>query len=160
MRTFSMVLAVITVFILVVFGYAALTVNIGVEVRTTIAEPASNQYEAFATACSWAKEDGNSSVRKFTADEPGDVSGYSMVYMTVELSNWCFLPAEWVQVNVQPAAGDFLQIRQEPATARQMGRTTLQAVLISASPAPTVPRQVEVEYYIFGRKYTVMSQLM
>lgn len=160
MRTFSMVLTVITVLILIVFGYAALTVDVGVNVTAIAAEPASNQYEAFATACSWAEEDGNTSVRKFTEGEPGDVSGYSMVYMTVEISNWCFLPAEWVQVNVHPAAGDFLQINQEPATARQMGRTTLQAVLISSSPAPTVPRQVEVEYYIFGRKYTVASQVL
>ena len=83
MRTFAMVLAVITVFILVVFGYAALTVDMGVEVKSIIAEPASNQYEAFNTACSWAREEGNSSVRKFTADEPGDISGYSMVYMTL-----------------------------------------------------------------------------
>lgn len=159
MRTFSIVTAVITALILIVTGYGLLTTNVGVDVLSVTAEPASNQYEAFTMATSWARENDSMSVTKFTNDEPGDISQYSIAYLTVEVSNWCYLPAEWVQVRVLPASGDLLQIRQDSGTARALGKTVFQAVVLTSAQNPTVERQVEVEYYIFGHKYTVTSTL-
>lgn len=159
MRTFSIVMAVVTAVVLLVVGYAALTTDVGVSVVATSSEPASNQYEAFMMATAWARENDSMNVVKF-ADSDADVSQCSVVYLTVEVSNWCFLPAEWVQLHVQPANGDILQIRQESGSARGFGRTAFQAVLITSAANPNVGRQVEVEYYIFGRKYTAMSQLV
>lgn len=159
MRTFSIVTAVITALVLVIVGYAALTTDVGVAVLSTTSEPASNQYEAFTMATTWAKENNTASVTCYTSDEPGDVSQYNMVYLTIEVSNWCYLPAEWLQIRVNPIDGDLLQIRQDSGTARAMGKTVFQAVLVTSAADPTVARQVEVEYYIFGRKYTVTSQI-
>ena len=140
-------------------GYGALTTNVGVQVLSVTSEPASNQYEAFSMATAWARENDSMSVIKFTNDEPGDISNYSMVYLTVEVSNWSYLPAEWVQIRVNPASGDLLQIRQDSASARALGKTVFQAVLLTSAQNPTVERQVEVEYYIFGHNYTVTSTL-
>ena len=159
MRTFSIVTAVVTALILVIVGYGMLTTNVGVDVLSTTAEPASNQYEAFSMATTWARDNDSMSVTKFTNDEPGSISDYSIAYITVEVSNWCYLPAEWVQVRVKPADGDLLQIRQESGTARALGKTIFQAVIVTNAQNPTVERQVEVEYYIFGRKHTVTSKL-
>lgn len=159
MRTFSIVLAVVTAVLIALMGYVALTDDLGVTVTATVSEPASNQYEAFTMATSWAKSGDSASVTSFTDGEAGDISNYSMVYMTVEVSNWCFLPAEWVQLHVKPAEGDLLQIRQESGSARGLGKTVFQAVLISGAGNPNVERQVELEYYLFGRKHTVMSAL-
>lgn len=159
MRTFSIVTAVVTALIILIVGYGALTTNVGVQVLSVTSEPASNQYEAFSMATAWARENDSMSVIKFTNDEPGDISNYSMVYLTVEVSNWSYLPAEWVQIRVNPANGDLLQIRQDTASARALGKTVFQAVLLTSAQNPTVERQVEVEYYIFGHKYTATSTL-
>ncbi len=159
MRTFSIVTAVVTALIILIVGYGALTTNVGVQVLSVTSEPASNQYEAFSMATAWARENDSMSVIKFTNDEPGDISNYSMVYLTVEVSNWSYLPAEWVQIRVNPASGDLLQIRQDSASARALGKTVFQAVLLTSAQNPTVERQVEVEYYIFGHQYTVTSTL-
>ena len=159
MRTFSIVMAVVTAILVIVVGYAALTTDVGVSVVATSSEPASNQYEAFTMATAWARENDNTNVTRFT-DSEADVADCSIVYLTVEVSNWCYLPAEWVQLHVQPASGDILQIRQDSGRARGLGKTTFQAVLITSAANPNVGRQVEVEYYIFGRKYTAMSDLV
>lgn len=139
MRTFSIVTAVITALVLIIVGYAALTTDVGVTVTSTISEPASNQYEAFAMATAWARENDNMSVIKFTQDEPGDIEGYSIAYLTVEVSNWNFLPAEWVQLHVRPVDGDLLQIRQDSGTARGMGALHSRRCLYRARRIPMPP---------------------
>ncbi len=157
MRTFAIIAAVITALLLACVAYGALTTQVEVQVVAVSSEPASNQVEAFTTVNTWVKEQNGSSITRFTADELGDISNYKLVYLTVEIRNWSFMPAEWVQVQIQPAEGDVLQIRQDPATARQLGKSAVQAVLLTASQDASTPRQVTVEYYLLGQKYTVTS---
>ena len=73
MRTFSIVMAVVTAVLVIVVGYAALTTDVGVSVVATSSEPASNQYEAFAMATAWARENDNTNVTRFT-DSDADVA--------------------------------------------------------------------------------------
>ncbi len=157
MRTFSIIAAVITALLVACVGYAALTTEVGVNVVAVSSEPASNRTEAFTTVNTWVKEQNSSSITRFTGDELGDISNYTLVYLTVEVNNWSCMPAEWVQLQVQPAAGDVLQIRQDPGTARPLGKSAFQAVLLTTSQDVSSPRQVTVEYYLLGRKYTATS---
>lgn len=157
MRTFSIIAAVITALLLACAGYAALTTGVEVSVVAVSSEPASNQVEAFTTVNTWVKEQNGSSITRFTGDQLGDISNYTLVYLTVEVNNWSFMPAEWVQLHVQPAAGDVLQIRQEPGTARPLGKSSFQAVLLTSAQSAEAARQVDVEYYLMGRKHTASS---
>ena len=150
MRTFSIVTAVVTALIILIVGYGALTTNVGVQVLSVTSEPASNQYEAFSMATAWARENDSMSVIKFTNDEPGDISNYSMIYLTVEVSNWSYLPAEWVQNTRKPG-------KRRPASdtpgfglGARAGQDRVPGGAATSAQNPTVERQVEVEYYIFG----------
>ena len=110
-------------------------------------------------ATAWARENDSMSVIKFTNDEPGDTSNYSMVYLTVEVSNWSYLPAEWVQIRVNPASGDLLQIRQDYGLGARAGQDRVPGGTADERAKPHCGRPVEVKYYIFGHKYTVTSTL-
>lgn len=158
MRTFSIIAAVFTALVLLFVGYSALTGDMDVTVTSITAEPASNQYEAFTTAGAWFRKPDSTSITRFTDTALGDISNYSMAYVTVALSNWNPWPAEWIQVHVMPAEGDVMQIRQEPVTARPLGKTIVQSAIITSSSNPAEARKVMVEYYIFGRRHVVTSQ--
>ena len=157
MRVFSVIVAVFTVIVLAVSGYVMATTQIGIEVEGVYGMPASEQFEAFEMARGWAQESNTSTITRYSQDVIGDVSNYHIVFLNVRLSNWDILPAEWLQINIHPAAGDILQIRQDSARMDGMQRKTVQAVLLTSNPNYYVHRDIDVEYYLFGRKFTATT---
>ena len=157
MRTFSIIAAVITALLVACVGYAALTTEVGVNVVAVSSEPASNRTEAFTTVNTWVKEQNSSSITRFTGDELGDISNYTLVYLTVEVNNWSFMPAEWVQLQVQPGCGAtycrYVRIGHGAAA----GQVGVPGGAADHQSDVSSPRQVTVEYYLLGRKYTATS---
>ena len=157
MRVFSVIVAIFTAIVLAVSCYVMFTTQIGIEVEGVYGMPASERYEAFEMARSWAQESNTSTITRYTQDVIGDVANYHIVYLNIRLSNWDILPAEWLQINVHPAPGDILQIRQDSAAMDGVQRKTIQAVLLTANPDYYTYRDVDVEYYMFGRKFTATT---
>ena len=92
--------------------------------------------------------------------QPGDLRAQDCAFVTytVRLANKGFFPAEWVALDVQPAAGDVLQLDNVQANVLASGsRGDIAATILHAGDAADTQRSYVITCYVFGRKITLQG---
>ena len=85
----------------------------------------------------------------------GDAGNYTMMDVTLSLTNRGFLPAEWLHMSLVAQPGDIAvySLSGEGTTLPARSDGTLNLKLITTKPGEE--RAVELEYYVFGVKRQV-----
>ena len=76
--------------------------------------------------------------------------------VTVRLANKGFFPAEWISLQIQPEAGDVLQLDNNQANVLPSGsRGDIAATILHTGDAAGTRRAFGVTCYVFGRRVTI-----
>ena len=156
LKKLAILLAVILALML---GFAALFYfGANLKAEVSIATASAGDYpEAFASIRNLV-EDG-SAPQIFTGSALGDASLYQLVDVTITLENHGFFDAEWVDLRVEPAAGDVAvySLSGEGGTvaARTVDQVNLK--LITTARADAL-RAYRVQYYVYGMKREIILE--
>lgn len=150
LKKLALVLAVILALML---GFAALFYYGGeleAEAHVAVARAADHP-EAFEAVR--AIVENGAAPQTFDGAPLGDVSRYLLVDVNIDLGNRGFFPVEWLDLRVEPAAGDVavysLAGEGGSIAPRTLDRVNLK--LITAA-APDAARAVRIQYYVYGMK--------
>ena len=87
--------------------------------------------------------------------EMDDASGYVFRTYSVNLRNLGMLRAEWISMAVHPQPADIIAYGESRGfTLPAFSYGTISATLLARAGSSTA-RTVSVEYYVFGRKFTI-----
>lgn len=81
---------------------------------------------------------------------------YQVITIKVDVRNIGVLPAEWLQLRVMPDPADVALFPGGEIDVPGFGsRREITATLLAHAEAPKEPRQMRLEYYVFGRRLEV-----
>ena len=126
------------------------------QVRITTAD-AADYPEAFSAAK--AIVDGGSAPQSFTSVALGAAAQYTLVDVNITLANRGFSPAEWLDIRVEPAAGDVAvySLTGEGSTLPGRSMDLVNLKLITTARADAA-RAYCIQYYIYGMKREIEIQ--
>lgn len=92
----------------------------------------------------------------FSTDPLGDSSNYSLVDVSISLTNRGIFDAEWLNIQMQGVTGDIavysLTGDGTDVTARNSSQVNLK--LVTCAPAGS-PRSISIQYYVYGISRTI-----
>ncbi|MBR6766745.1 MAG: hypothetical protein IKM02_02210 [Clostridia bacterium] len=149
-----------TVILAIVFALLALTLavyfiggTLSAQVQV-ITAPAGEYPEAYKSIVNVIES--GSAPTYFTQEDLSDISRYTLMDVTIHLSNPGLFPAEWLDITAGGIPGDVAvySLTGEGSTvdARSGGQVNLK--LITAANA-AAPRTYTIEYYVLGMKRSV-----
>lgn len=119
-----------------------------------ISAPAADHPDAFASIRNVLSS--GSAPQQFTGDIAETPDGYTLLDVTISLSNRGLFPAEWLDIAVTPATGDVavysLTGEGGSIPAHSTGQVNLK--LITTANA-SVARMVTIRYYVYGMLKTI-----
>lgn len=151
MRALAKVLMGITLVVLVFTTYLLYGSHLKVTLESVSIQPAGERMDAFEGVKAAVKS-GEFAPYQYRNDLPGDAADYSFVTITLRVTNYGILPAEWVEIKVSPQAGDLLQVPVDPLDLPGLQSAYLSTALLSESANISENHAVWLEYYVFGRK--------
>lgn len=159
MKIIAILSAVVLLVTLVGVGSLYMTANIYVEAAGVTTMQASARQEIFDSLSDqmWL----NAVVgTPFTSNTIlGPVEDYQFCTYTVRLRNDCRIPAEMVEVQISPMAGDVLQVGGSPAITVQPGESVdVLAVLLTDADMHAI-REVVITYYMWGIPFTMKTTI-
>ena len=152
MRALAIAALVVTIIGAGAVLYGVNTLEPVVEQVSVLATPARQAQDVFDTAVRQVQE------QTFTGRVFGDVSALdaencTFVTYTARLANRGFFPAEWIALEVQPAAGDVLQLDDVQANVLPRGsRGDVTATVLHAGDTAEVERSYRISCYVLGKK--------
>ena len=148
MKKLNIVLMVVLILLVAFIVYFFAGSMLDAEVHMVTA-PASDHPDAFASIQNAISA--NAAPQRFVNDVPATADGYTLIDMTLTLSNKGVFTAEWISVEVEGASGDVavysLSGEGTDIAGRSAGQLNLK--LITAAPANT-QRRITLTYYVFG----------
>ena len=123
------------------------------EVRAVTAN-ASEYPEAFQSIRSVLES--GAAPQYFVTDALSDASQYTLVDVTIDLSNPGLFPAEWIDVQVDGISGDVAvySLTGEGSDIDARSTSQLNLKLITTASAGST-RSYRIQYYVFGMKRTI-----
>ena len=98
--------------------------------------------------------------RQFSQDALDDPANYSLVDVTINLTNRGIFAAEWLNVQLEPVTGDVAVYSLSGDGVDVSARSTAQVnlKLVTRAPAGSV-RTVSIQYYVYGVSRTIELQI-
>ena len=157
MKFFAILSVLVLLLTLVGVGSLYMTANIYVEAAGVVTSEASAQPEMFS-ALSDQLRLGALVGTSFTSETAlGPVEDYQFCIYTVRLRNDCRIPAEMVELQVSPMAGDVLQVGDVPEVTVQPGATADAAAVILTDADMHAIREITITYYMWGIPFTMKT---
>ena len=153
MKKLTLFLGVVLVLMLIAAGvyYFGGTLHGQARVQTAMA----GDYPAVFTSVCEILSNG-SAPQRYDRTIPESAEGYALADITVDLRNYGLFPAEWLHIECEGQPGDIavysLTGEGADVPARSAGSVNLK--LITAA-APDIPREITLEYYVYGMKRTI-----
>ena len=98
--------------------------------------------------------------RQFSQDVLDDPANYSLVDVTINLTNRGIFAAEWLNVQLEPATGDVAVYSLSGDGMDVSARSTAQVNLKLVTRAPAgSPRTVSIQYYVYGVSRTIRLEI-
>ena len=156
-------IAILSVLVLIVtlvgVGYLYMTANIVVEAVGVIATDAPSQEALFNELKAQVRLGavvGTPYVPDMELSGPEDYQFYTY---TVRLRNDCSVPADMIELQVTPMAGDILQIGSTADVKLPAGQTADVTATILTDVNMHAIREVTVTYYIWGVPFTMKTTI-
>ena len=154
-------IAILSVLVLIVtlvgVGYLYMTANIVVEAISVIATDAPSQEALFndlKTQVRLGAVVGTPYVGEVELTGPEDYQFYTY---TVRLKNNCTVPADMVEIQITPMAGDVLQIGSSADVKVPAGQSADVSATILTSKNMHSIREIVVTYYVWGAPFTIKT---
>ncbi len=154
MKTFAIIMIVLTLALGGTVVYALLNTSLQVTAQGFQAAPASSRESEFATLRD-ALEGGYLTGVAYDADAQLDADACQFYMYTLRLKNNGLVPAEMVEMQISPRSGDVLAYGSGEKVDIAPGATQdVRCMLLTRSQGGTV-REMTVTYYLWGHAYTV-----
>ncbi len=123
-----------------------------------ISASAGDHPEAFASIANVLSSD--SAPQLFSTDPLGDAANYSLLDISVNLTNRGIFDAEWLNIQLKGVTGDVavysLTGDGTDIAARSSGQVNLK--LVTRAPVDS-PRSISIQYYVFGISRTITVEI-
>ena len=157
MKYFAILTVLILIVTLVGVGYMYMSANIVVAEVSVVATEAANQPVHFAELRQQLRLGAVTGTPFVAAQELSDAEDYQFLTYTVRLKNNTSVPADMVELQITPMAGDILQIGSYHDVKLPAGQTAdVTATILTARNMHAI-REVTITYYIWGAPFTMKT---
>ena len=157
MKYFAIITVLILIATLVGVGYLYMNANIFVEAVGVIATDAVSQYELYEDLRDQLRLGAVAGTPYIAATELAGPENYQFLTYTVRLRNNTAVPADMVELQVTPMAGDVLQIGSFEDVKLPAGRSMDATATILTDVNMHGIREVTITYYIWGVPFTMKT---
>lgn len=159
MRAIAKFLTFITVVVLLAGGYLIWACELKVSPAGVVVESAADRPETFQSMYD-ASLVGSPNYIFFTQDPlVPDAAQYSLVTYTLKVRNLNALPAEWMQLDVEPKSGDVLIVKPSVEDAPAFNEQVVTVTLMTDRATSDYIRSATLSYYVYGHEYSLPLQL-
>lgn len=159
MKYFATISVLILIVALVAVGYMYMTANLYVEAVGVVAADAPSQLPLFEELREQVRLGAVLGTPYTTAQELSDAANYQFYTYTVRLKNDTSVPADMVELQVTPMAGDILQIGSY-TDVKLPAKQTVDATATILTEKDMHPiREVTISYYIWGVPFTTKTTI-
>ena len=157
MKYFAILTVLILIVTLVGVGYMYMNANIFVEAVGVIATDAQSQQALFEELQTQLRLGAVVGTPYTAAQELSGLEDYQFLTYTVRLRNNCSVPADMVELQITPMAGDILQIGSSQDVKLPAGQTVDATATILTGVNMHAIREVTITYYIWGVPFTMKT---
>ena len=157
MKYFAIITVLILIATLVGVGYLYMNANVFVEAVGVIATDAVSQYELYEDLRDQLRLGAVAGTPYIAATEISGPENYQFLTYTIRLRNNTSVPADMVELQVTPMAGDVLQIGSFEDVKLPAGRSVDATATILTDVNMHSIREVTITYYIWGVPFTMKT---
>lgn len=157
MKFFAILSVLVLLLTIVGVGSLYMTANIYVEACGVVTAEATSQQTLFDSLAAQMQLGAVVGTPFTSASELSGAEAYKFCIYTLRLRNDCRIPAEMVEVQVSPMAGDVLQVGDAPFVTVQPGGTAETTAIILTDAGMHSVREVTVTYYMWGIPFTLKT---
>ena len=157
MKYFAIITVLILIATLVGVGYLYMNANVFVEAVGVIATDAVSQYELYEDLRDQLRLGAVAGTPYIAATELSGPENYQFLTYTIRLRNNTSVPADMVELQVTPMAGDVLQIGAFEDMKLPAGRSVDATATILTDVNMHPIREVTITYYIWGVPFTMKT---
>ena len=157
MKYFAIITVLILIATLVGVGYLYMNANVFVEAVGVIATDAVSQYELYEDLRDQLRLGAVAGKPYIAATELSGPENYQFLTYTIRLRNNTSVPADMVELQVTPMAGDVLQIGSFEDVKLPAGRSVDATATILTDVNMHPIREVTITYYIWGVPFTMKT---
>ena len=157
MKYFAIITVLILIATLVGVGYLYMNANVFVEAVGVIATDAVSQYELYEDLRDQLRLGAVAGTPYIAATELSGPENYHFLTYTIRLRNNTSVPADMVELQVTPMAGDVLQIGSFEDVKLPAGRSVDATATILTDVNMHPIREVTITYYIWGVPFTMKT---
>ena len=157
MKYFAIITVLILIATLVGVGYLYMNANVFVEAVGVIATDAVSQYELYEDLRDQLRLGAVTGTPYIAATALIGPENYQFLTYTIRLRNNTSVPADMVELQVTPMAGDVLQIGSFEDVKLPAGRSVDATATILTDVNMHPIREVTITYYIWGVPFTMKT---
>lgn len=157
MKYFAIITVLILIATLVGVGYLYMNANVFVEAVGVIATDSVSQYELYEDLRDQLRLGAVAGTPYIAATELSGPENYQFLTYTIRLRNNTSVPADMVELQVTPMAGDVLQIGAFEDVKLPAGRSVDATATILTDVNMHPIREVTITYYIWGVPFTMKT---
>ena len=157
MKYFAIITVLILIATLVGVGYLYMNANVFVEAVGVIATDAVSQDELYEDLRDQLRLGAVAGTPYIAATELSGPENYQFLTYTIRLRNNTSVPADMVELQVTPMAGDVLQIGSFEDVKLPAGRSVDATATILTDVNMHPIREVTITYYIWGVPFTMKT---
>ena len=157
MKYFAIITVLILIATLLGVGYLYMNANVFVEAVGVIATDAVSQYELYEDLRDQLRLGAVAGTPYIAATELSGPENYQFLTYTIRLRNNTSVPADMVELQVTPMAGDVLQIGSFEDVKLPAGRSVDATATILTDVNMHPIREVTITYYIWGVPFTMKT---
>lgn len=157
MKIFAILSVLVLLLTLVGVGSLYMTANIYVDACGVTTMEATARQEMFDSLAEQARLGAIVGTPYTNTPTLGDAEDYQFCIYTIRLKNDCRIPAEMVEVQVSPMAGDVLQVGGAPFGTVNPGATSDMTAVILTQAGMHAVREVTITYYMWGIPFTLKT---
>jgi hypothetical protein len=135
-------------------GYSMYAAALHVAATRVESVPAADMEDVFASLRQDVADQALRGVA-FRNERLGEAEGYAFHIYTAQIANRGLLGADWVELAVQPEAGDILQTTPDTVSMLPGLRSGEVQALVLADKSAAAARDLTLTYFVFGRAYSI-----
>ena len=159
MKVLAKFLTTVTALVLLACGYVLWASELKVTPGGGIVESAADRASAFESIRE-SSEIGSPDLVMFAESIDYGPEQYVFVTYTLRMRNMNIIPAEWLQIDIQPQAGDVLMVKAVVEDVPAFNEQLISVVLLTDRTAASYARAATLSYYVYGHEYSVPVQLL
>ena len=159
MKALAKFLTFVTVLVLLAGGYVFWATELKVTPGGGLVESAADRASAFESIRQ-SSEIGSPDLIMFQDSIDYGPEQYVFVTYTLRMRNMNVIPAEWLQIDIQPQAGDVLLVKATVEDIPGFSEQLVSIVLLTDRTTASYARAATLSYYVYGHEYSVPIQLL